>query len=230
MREGLVLAPPASIAFIRGGIRLNVTAARGDHQVRILTWPGAMLPFLERWVDEQTTVTDGPPRAVACRPIAPQFSSACDRLQSAIAGPPRSVLPLVTSVIYEVAALLLSEADSVKLAGLPRDLPPTLESLTRIVRQDPSAPWPLKEAADFAGYSAFYFSRVFKQTIGYGFHEYVDRSRTERAVEMLCTTNASVELVASSCGYGTTQGLRDSVREYLGVVPSELRALAINES
>ena len=76
-----------------------------------------------------------------------------------------------------------------------------------------------------AGYSPFHFSRVFKNLVGYGFHEYVDRSRTECAVEMLCTTDSAVDVVASSCGFGTTQGLRESVKEYLGLVPSELRAI-----
>ena len=34
-----------------------------------------------------------------------------------------------------------------------------------------------------------------------------------------------VDLVASTCGFGTTQGLRESVKEYLGLVPSELRTI-----
>ena len=42
---------------------------------------------------------------------------------------------------------------------------------------------------------------------------------------MLCTTDNAVDVVASSCGFGTTQGLRESVKEYLGLVPSELRAI-----
>jgi AraC-like DNA-binding protein len=93
------------------------------------------------------------------------------------------------------------------------------------VRENPALPWPLKDAADMAGYSPFHFSRVFKGLVGYGFHEYVDRCRTECAVELLVTTDMPVDLVASTCGFGTTQGLRESVKEYLGLVPSELRAV-----
>src|SRR5947209_15806892 len=34
-------------------------------------------------------------------------------------------------------------------------------------------------------YTTLFRSRVFKQLVGYGFHEYVDRCRTECAIDML---------------------------------------------
>ena len=67
--------------------------------------------------------------------------------------------------------------------------------------------------------------RVFKQMVGYGFHEYVDRCRTELAVNLLVSSNIAVDNVATNAGFGTTQGLRESVRDYLGLVPSEFRSL-----
>ena len=76
-----------------------------------------------------------------------------------------------------------------------------------------------------AGYSPFHFSRVFKQIVGYGFHEYVDRCRTAMAVDQLCSTDSPADLIAASCGFGTSHGLRESMKEYLGLVPSELRAM-----
>ena len=119
----------------------------------------------------------------------------------------------------------MTSSDQVQLAAIPSDLPDTIKDLVSRVRQSPSHGWPLRDAADAAGYSPFHFSRVFKNLVGYGFHEYVDRCRTESAVELLCTTDQPVDLVASTCGFGTTQGLRESVKEYLGLVPSELRTI-----
>jgi AraC-like DNA-binding protein len=147
------------------------------------------------------------------------------RFEEAIAGPKELMEPQVVSFIYEVVARLVVGLDQVQLAAVPLDLPDTIKDLVAKVRLNPSLGWPLKDAADMAGYSPFHFSRVFKNLVGYGFHEYVDRSRTECAVEMLCTTDNAVDVVASSCGFGTTQGLRESVKEYLGLVPSELRAI-----
>ena len=219
----LILIPPRSLTFIRHG-KLVVQAARGDHESLLITWPVRATPILEIWLNARSGAKSGN-RAVACKPIDPHFIGVVDRFYAAIKGAPEAMEPLVLSVLYEVVGRLMSSGDQVQLAALPMDLPETIRDLIAQVRKNPAAPWPLKDAADMAGYSPFHFSRVFKSLVGYGFHEFVDRSRTECAVEMLVTTESAVDLVASTCGFGTTQGLRESVKEYLGLVPSELRAV-----
>jgi AraC-like DNA-binding protein len=191
----------------------------------ILTWPSRATPVLEVWLQGRTGARANAARSVACKPIDPHFQDAYQRFDNAVKGPAETMEPLVLSFLYEVATRLMSSGDQVQLAALPSDLPETVKELIVKVRKNPAAPWPLKDAADMAGYSPFHFSRVFKSLVGYGFHEFVDRSRTECAVEMLVTTESAVDLVASTCGFGTTQGLRESVKEYLGLVPSELRAV-----
>ncbi|MEZ0324615.1 MAG: helix-turn-helix transcriptional regulator [Fimbriimonas sp.] len=224
----LVLAPPRSLTFVRG-TRLILQAARGEHHSMLITWPSVVAPLLEHWIASRVNSNRAtgamPTRNVACKPIDPHFRDAVERLDKAIAAGGDTLEPLVISVLYEVVARMMIGMDQVQLAAIPLTLPETIKELVVKVRSNPAAPWPLKDAADQAGYSPFHFSRVFKGMVGYGFHEYVDRCRTECAVEMLCTTDHAVDLVASTCGFGTTQGLRESVKEYLGLVPSELRAV-----
>ncbi len=221
----LVLIPPRSITFVRSA-KLILQAARGEHLTQLLSWEGRVTPLLENWIATKINrSTAGSPRSVACRPIDPQFQSTLARFELAAANPGETMEPLMVSVIYEFVARLMTGSDQVQLAAVPADLPDTIRELILRVRQKPSLGWPLRDAADAAGYSPFHFSRVFKNLVGYGFHEYVDRCRTESAVELLCTTDQAVDQVASSCGFGTTQGLRESVKEYLGLVPSELRSI-----
>lgn len=222
----LIVVPPRSVTFLKGRLKLGVVAARGEHSTQILSWASAVTPLLEHWINTrlQSRSTQHSVRQIACKPIDPHLAAAVDRLESARnAG--ESVELLMLSAIYEIVAKLMMGADEVQLATIPDDLPETLKNLTAKVRTTPALGWPLKEAADMAGYSPFHFSRVFKQMVGYGFHEYVDRCRTECAIEMLVTTDSPVDIVASSCGFGTTQGLRESIKEYLGLVPSELRSM-----
>ena len=47
----------------------------------------------------------------------------------------------------------------------------------------------------------------------------------KRQFSMLVSSDSPVDGVASACGFGTTQGFRESIKEYLGLVPSELRGL-----
>jgi len=221
----LVLIPPRSITFIRGA-RLILQAARGEHQSQLLSWEGRVTPLLDNWITTRVNRSaNSSARSVACRPIDPHFKTTIARFDHAATHPNDSMEPLMVSVIYEFVARLMIGGDQVQLAAVPSDLPETIRELVLRVRQNPSLGWPLRDAADAAGYSPFHFSRVFKNLVGYGFHEYVDRCRTECAVDLLCTTDQAVDQVASSCGFGTTQGLRESVKEYLGLVPSELRSI-----
>lgn len=222
----LIVIPPRSITFLKGRLKLGVVAARGEHSTQILSWASAVTPLLEHWINTrmQARSSTHQVRPIACKPIDPHFLSAVERLEGARSAGDSVELAML-SAIYEAVSKLMMSADEVQLATIPDDLPETLKNLTQKVRNNPALGWPLKEAADMAGYSPFHFSRVFKQLVGYGFHEYVDRCRTECAIDMLVSTDSAVDLVASTCGFGTTQGLRESVKEYLGLVPSELRSL-----
>lgn len=222
----LIIVPPRSVTYLRGGVRFIVQAARGDHQIHILSWNQLLTPLLDAWAASRAVSRSGQgSRQIACKPIDPHLLDAYNRFEAARNGGPEIAEPLILSAAYELIARLMVSSDEVQLAAVPMTLPETIKELTARVRTNPSLPWPLKDAADAAGYSPFHFSRVFKAMVGYGFHEYVDRCRTEAAVEMLVSSDAAVDVVAATCGFGTTQGLRESVKEYLGLVPSELRAI-----
>jgi AraC-like DNA-binding protein len=222
----LTIVPPGSVTYLRGSVKVIVQAARGNHQVHILTWNQMLTPLLDAWAASRATSRSGQNvRQIACKPINPHLTDAYKRFEEARSGHADIAEPMILSAAYELLAKLMSSADEVQLAAVPISLPETIWDLTKKVRSTPSHPWPLRDAADAAGYSPFHFSRVFKAMVGYGFHEYVDRCRTEAAVEMLVTTDNAVDVVAAHCGFGTTQGLRESVKEYLGLVPSELRAV-----
>ncbi|RYG39340.1 AraC family transcriptional regulator [bacterium] len=220
----LVLVPPRSLTFVRP-TRLIVQAARGEHHSVFISWPSVATPVLERWLEARNAARgERGGRLVGCKAIDPNLKSAVARFERAVLDGNELLEPQVLSFIYETVSRVMTGPDQVQIAPIPKDLPDTIQELIALVRNNPAQPWPLRDAADRAGYSPFHFSRVFKNMVGYGFHEYVDRCRTECAVDMLCATDSPVDVVASTCGFGTTQGLRESVKDYLGLVPSELRA------
>ena len=219
----LILLPPRSLVFVRGGTKLSLQAARGEHETILLSWMSGVAPALENWIAAKTLGKGGTVRSIACRSIYPHLSSFVTRLEAVRNGSEDLADPMLLSLVHEGVAQLLSEPNEMQLATVPSGLPDTVQDLIKEVRVNPALSWPLKDAADRAGYSPFHFSRVFKQMVGYGFHEYVDRCRTESAVELLVNSDSAIDLVASASGFGTTQGLRESIKEYLGLVPSELR-------
>jgi AraC-like DNA-binding protein len=148
--------------------------------------------------------------------------------QTLRSGLPTSV-PAILRVIDEAVGLTLVGESEIGLSPLPSDLSPVMRALTERVKSRPDLPWPLKDASDQVGYSPFHFSRVFKSLVGYGFHEFVDRCRTEYSIRMLTTTDDPIEIIAAAAGFGTAQSLRESVKDHLGLLPSEFREASENE-
>ncbi|MCC7230648.1 MAG: helix-turn-helix transcriptional regulator [Fimbriimonadaceae bacterium] len=223
----IVIVPPQSIFYIKGPVRLSALVARGEHCLNLLSWSSTSMPILDHWTSSygQNRSSKGQIRNVGCKPINPNFVASMSRFDEAKSSPSELMEPLLLSVIWECVARIMVGGDEMQLSPIPFDLPEPLLKLAEAVRRNPSGTWSLKEASDMARYSPFHFSRVFKQLVGYGFHEYVDRCRTELAVEMLVSNDSPVDLVANLAGFGTTQALRESIREYLGLVPSEFRSL-----
>lgn len=222
-----IVCPERSAIFMRGPVRVPMNVARGTHAAYMIAWSGWATPQLNTWLNHRLqAASQQRQRMIASKPIDPQFSGTYERFEEALAGPEELLEPLVMSVLYELVPKLTVGRDELQLAPLPPDLPASIRKLAKDVCKNPKGQWPLKDAAAAAGYSPFHFSRVFKSLVGYGFHEFVDRCRTEFAVSKLCESDLPVDLIANSCGFGTTQGLRESVKEYLGLVPSELRVAA----
>lgn len=222
----LTLIPPQSLVYVRNA-RLLVQAARGEHETIVLSWSGRNTLMLEEWMTGRHAPKNekGESRTLGVKPINPHFLGAIDRLKQTTARESAVTELEVFSVIYECVGKLMTGSDEMQLASLPVNMPESMSELIASVRENPAGSWPLREASDRAGYSPFHFSRIFKSIVGYGFHEFVDRCRTESAVKMLLVSELSVDSIAQKCGFGTTQGLRESVKEYLGLVPSELRSL-----
>jgi AraC-like DNA-binding protein len=218
--------PPQSVTYVRGPINFLMSFARSEHRLESVAWHAKSMPFMTEWLERQKVRNPkgDRPRVLATMPYNPIFTSVIQRFDDSCAGNAEMVEPMIYSVVYELLPRLVRSRSRLGLAPVPGDLPANITQLVTQVRQRPDVAWPLKDAADLVGYSPFHFSRVYKSLIGYGFHEFVDRCRTEHAVDLLCTTETPIDVVAAASGFGTTQALRESVKEYLGLVPSELRA------
>jgi AraC-like DNA-binding protein len=221
---GLLSAKSALFAVSLKGLMCFYT--RGDHHWIELEWHSEKASGLNDWVEE-TTGHNGQPtlaaksllgsRAVSEGRIAQFLDSLDQDWETCQTG--------VMSFGHEVVGALVAEPRNGLLTSIPSEANKVLRHLMEEVRRDPAAAWPLKEASQMAGYSAFHLSRSFRSLIGFGFPEYVDRCRTELAVRILLDTDEMVDDIAKVCGFGSTQALRSACREYTGLLPSEFRQL-----
>ena len=81
----------------------------------------------------------------------------------------------------------------------------------------------LAEAAGAAGLSPGHLSRLFHQSTGLTFQEYVRRFRLERACTLLTTTNQSVTAIAFESGFQSISQFHRSFRAVYGEPPLDYR-------
>ena len=83
----------------------------------------------------------------------------------------------------------------------------------------------LEDVAAFAGFSKYYFSRVFKQFFGFSFSEYLCKRRLEVAGDLLTHTNRPIQEIAIAAGFGSVGTFNRIFRASKNCTPSQYRAM-----
>ncbi len=82
----------------------------------------------------------------------------------------------------------------------------------------------LAELASSVALSRFHFARRFRQTTGTSPHEFVLRSRVDRAATMLTRTDAPLLDIALTCGFADQSHLTRVFKKHRGTTPGRYRA------
>lgn len=106
---------------------------------------------------------------------------------------------------------------------VPRAERSAVRAVQRRVERDPGDDHRLTVLAAAAAMSVRHFARVFRQEVGETPGRFVERVRLEAARRELETSDATLEVVARSCGFGTAETLRRVFRRNLGVSPDAYR-------
>ena len=77
----------------------------------------------------------------------------------------------------------------------------------------------LKDAAEFAGLSPSYLSRLFHHEFGVSFNAYLTARRLESARHLLLTTRLQIAEIASRCGFSSSSYFIKVFRTHYGVTP-----------
>jgi AraC-like DNA-binding protein/ligand-binding sensor protein len=82
----------------------------------------------------------------------------------------------------------------------------------------------LKEIARISGFSAPYFSTIFKEEMGENLSGYLNRLRVERAGYLLVNTNLSLSKITRACGFEDQSWFSKIFKAYTGVSPGKYRS------
>ena len=82
----------------------------------------------------------------------------------------------------------------------------------------------LEEIAKASGFSAPYFSTIFKEEMGENFSGYLNRLRVEKASRLLTGTRYNLSKIANQCGFGDQSWFSKTFKQYTGMSPGKYRS------
>ncbi len=81
----------------------------------------------------------------------------------------------------------------------------------------------VEDIARAAGYSKYYFCRIFKEITNRTVVAYLKELRCDRARQLICTGACNVSESAEKCGYHNLSYFTRSYKQVFGILPSEAR-------
>ena len=103
--------------------------------------------------------------------------------------------------------------------------PQVMESVLGYINQNYMKDITLEEMATYAGYSKWYFSRVFKQYTGVSYMQYLTQVRVSHIRQALIDDRTSVTQIYEHSGFSSISTFNRAFKEVTGCAPSEYRAI-----
>ncbi|PLS25354.1 helix-turn-helix transcriptional regulator [Bifidobacterium imperatoris] len=125
--------------------------------------------------------------------------------------------------ITEILTECLTAGEDAERSGTPYNQHAIEETLSYITTHL-NEPLPLRQLADMALMSEYYYIRVFKQVTGYTPHTYIINARMHAAKYLLLTGEATLKEICAECGFASTSAFCAAFKKNFGVTPLEFRA------
>lgn len=136
--------------------------------------------------------------------------------------------------IYSILMKLLAEYGNYRMkltdlskntANTPQELSLRLNTVYQFINDHLSENIQLEDAAKVANYSLYHFSRIFKESTGQTFTNYLRQMRVKAAQQLLQKKEAQIIWIAHECGFSSIATFNRTFRSVTGSTPSEYRSL-----
>jgi AraC-like DNA-binding protein len=114
------------------------------------------------------------------------------------------------------------------LSAPPKEIPAAVARVTEAVRAHPARNWKAPELAALAGVSYSALRAVFKQSQQETLHEFLQRTRLDKARLLLCDARLSVKDVARELDFSSEFYFSHFFRKATGMSPTQFRARSIS--
>ena len=128
-----------------------------------------------------------------------------------------------TKLIKEFAQKFLMECTQAVASVKKAEENPIIKKVCAYVDENLSSDISLETAADFAGVSSFYLSKLFKEEKGETFINFISDKRLEKSRQLLSETNLSIKEITAEVGYNDQNYFSRIFKTKYGLSPKEYR-------
>lgn len=131
--------------------------------------------------------------------------------------------------LYEMFMKFASYLQDTTWSQNTSSLPGTVKAMEKVhqscdyIIEHCNQPLTLDDMAAHAGFSACYFSRIFKKATTYSFIEYLTLQRVKRAQELLGDPSLAITEISYQAGFKSISTFNRVFHQYKGCSPSEYR-------
>ena len=119
----------------------------------------------------------------------------------------------------------IAQKNTSELASLPAETIQSMMDACAYIARNCTADLTLEEVAAHAGFSKYYFSRMFKKYTGNSFVDYLATCRITQAKTLLSDPKINISDIAMQAGFGSIASFNRVFQKSEGCSPSEFRSM-----
>lgn len=132
---------------------------------------------------------------------------------------------LLLQLLLKIMQKAIEEESKGDSERLPAYIQDKIRSACAYISDHRNEDLTLADAAASAELSEFYFSRLFKQTLGVSFSDYLAEQRISLALKLLANPTLTISEVAFGSGFQSISNFNRVFRIKVGTTPKEYRSM-----
>ena len=137
---------------------------------------------------------------------------------------------MITAKTLEILTILFRDYAYKKNATSMNNNIEMVKQGIRYIRANLSNNITVDDVANSAGYSKYYFSRVFKEITQSTISSYINISRVNEAHKLISDNGFSISRAACECGFNDISYFTKVFKKYVGLTPRDYRKKFSKES